>query len=380
MRQAPQTVRLWGFFAYVMAMSVIPGSLIVRLAQAEGMIAWENTTNHTRERLHAMDAVINQQADPGEAYENYMATFSPSVLAHGLLPGVAADHAAVREFYRGLFGAFKDSVLVSDELIVAGPMAAQRYHSLGYMTGTFDGVAMDRKLVAIRGQTFFRLDADGLIAERWSNHDHAYRLAQIKGESAVEEGRRLTALLNGPGLSEQSVYDRLVSMAAAFNLIHDPDERETRFLAFFDKDVVVHGISAGQARLREFADYCRARWHALPDLVINLEAKLSAWSMGAVRWRATGSLRERYDDIEPTRAPVTLTGETILRFNQAGKVLEIWINDSGLHEHTTNHEKRNAYFGDLHVHTHLSVDAFAFGALGYPDDTYRYARGEPGKK
>ncbi|MCY4362521.1 MAG: DUF3604 domain-containing protein [Gammaproteobacteria bacterium] len=379
MRQAPQTARLWGFFAYVMAMSLIPGSLIVRLAQAEDMTAWENTTTHTRERLHAMDAVINQQGDPGEAYENYMATFSPSVRAHGLLPGVVADHAAVREFYHGLFGTFEDSVLVSDELIVAGPMAAQRYHSLGYMTGTFDGVAMDRKLVAIRGQTFFRLDADGLIAERWSNHDHAYRLAQIKGESATEEGRQLAGLLNGPGLSEQSVYDRLASMAAAFNLIHDPDERETRFLAFFDKDVVVHGISAGQAGLGEFADYCRARWQALPDLVISLEAKLSAWSMGAVRWRATGSFRERYDDIELTQAPVTLTGETILRFNQAGKVVEIWINDSGLYEHTANHEKRNAYFGDLHVHTRLSVDAFAFGALGYPDDAYRYARGAPVK-
>ena len=357
MGQAPQTVRLWGLFAYVMGMSLLPG------AQAEDMAAWKISTAQTRERLHAMDAVINGQGDPGEAYENYMATFSPSLRAHGLLPGTAADYAAVREFYRGLFGTFEDSVLVSDELIVAGPMAAQRYHSLGYMTGTFDGVEMDRKLVAIRGQTFFRLDADGLIAERWSNHDHPYRLAQILGEAAVEEGRQLAGLLNGPGLTEQAVYDRLASMAAAFNLIHDPDERETRFLSFFDKDVVVHGIAPGSAGLGEFAEYCRARWQALPDLVINIEAKLSAWSMGAVRWRATGSLRQRYNEVEPTHAPVTLTGEAIMRFNQAGKVMEIWVNDSRLHEHAANHKKRHAYFGDLHVHTRLSVDAFAFGAL-----------------
>ena len=373
MGQAPQTVRLWGLFACVMGMSLLPG------AQAEDMAAWKISTAQTRERLHAMDAVINRQGDAGAAYENYMATFSPSIRAHGLLPGTAADYAAVREFYRGLFGTFEDSVLVSDELIVAGPMAAQRYHSLGYMTGTFDGVEMDRKLVAIRGQTFFRFDADGLIAERWSNHDHPYRLAQILGEAAVEEGRQLAGLLNGPGLTEQAVYDRLASMAAAFNLIHDPDERETRFLSFFDKDVVVHGIAPGSAGLGEFAEYCRARWQALPDLVINLEAKLSAWSMGAVRWRATGSLRQRYNEVEPTHAPVTLTGETIMRFNQAGKVMEIWVNDSRLHEHAANHKKRHAYFGDLHVHTRLSVDAFAFGALGYPDDAYRYARGEPVK-
>jgi hypothetical protein len=36
-----------------------------------------------------------------------------------------------------------------------------------------------------------------------------------------------------------------------------------------------------------------------------------------------------------------------------------------------------AYFGDLHVHTSLSADAFAFGVRATPDDAYRYAFGEP---
>lgn len=72
------------------------------------------------------------------------------------------------------------------------------------------------------------------------------------------------------------------------------------------------------------------RWKAFPDLVINLEAKLSAWSMGAVRWRATGSSRDRYAGIEPTHAPVTLSGEAIMRFDNAGKVTELWVNDAKL--------------------------------------------------
>ena len=37
---------------------------------------------------------------------------------------------------------------------------------------------------------------------------------------------------------------------------------------------------------------------------------------------------------------------------------------------------KNAYFGDLHVHTEYSFDAYAFGSLATPRDAYRYASGE----
>jgi hypothetical protein len=38
--------------------------------------------------------------------------------------------------------------------------------------------------------------------------------------------------------------------------------------------------------------------------------------------------------------------------------------------------ERNAYFGDLHVHTEYSFDAYSFGTTASPYDAYRYARGE----
>ena len=45
-------------------------------------------------------------------------------------------------------------------------------------------------------------------------------------------------------------------------------------------------------------------------------------------------------------------------------------------QNTRAAELRQAYFGDLHIHTAFSLDAFTFGTRSTPDDAYRYARGE----
>ena len=111
------------------------------------------------------------------------------------------------------------------------PWLPQRYHSLLYLHGEFDGVNADQLPVFLRGQTFFRFDQTGRIIERWSNHDHAFRLQQLKGAEGRIEGEKLAAILNGSGLNENEVRQRIAAMNDAFNYVQSPAERRERVSA-----------------------------------------------------------------------------------------------------------------------------------------------------
>ncbi|MBV13066.1 MAG: hypothetical protein CMC52_03110 [Flavobacteriaceae bacterium] len=52
------------------------------------------------------------------------------------------------------------------------------------------------------------------------------------------------------------------------------------------------------------------------------------------------------------------------------------ITSNSTYEKPDYNEDRNAYFGDTHVHTKYSFDAYIFGVTASPDDAYRYAQGE----
>ena len=55
----------------------------------------------------------------------------------------------------------------------------------------------------------------------------------------------------------------------------------------------------------------------------------------------------------------------------------IAISDKSEERTVGYNEYRNAYFGDVHIHTSWSFDAFIYNVRTTPDDAYRYAKGEP---
>ena len=57
-------------------------------------------------------------------------------------------------------------------------------------------------------------------------------------------------------------------------------------------------------------------------------------------------------------------------------ISEIQIDNDITKLKPTPNPNRNAYFGDLHVHTANSFDAYTFGTISTPADAYRYAQGQ----
>ena len=216
----------------VIAVVITAVTLLVVSDRAESPQNWRSGSDRTRALMVSMDEIIRDQGQH-RSYDRYMRLFAPDVFAYGLYEDRPTNLEGSRKHHRPVFFELRDGVLLSDEVIAAGPMAAQRCHSMLYLDGIFDGVETRSKPVHLRGQTFFRFDENDQIAERRSNHDHAFRMRRLLGDEGWSIGEALPAKLNGPGLTEAEVLNNLRKMNEAIDFVQSPEERLPRYLSFF---------------------------------------------------------------------------------------------------------------------------------------------------
>jgi hypothetical protein len=103
----------------------------------------------------------------------------------------------------------------------------------------------------------------------------------------------------------------------------------------------------------------------------NEDGDLSRTESEAVADAATAPAEEAASENEATQvddAPAPVQS----RFSSAA----FPIPDDRITVDPSSNGERQAFFGDLHVHTTYSFDAFSFGTLATPYDAYRYAKGE----
>ena len=86
------------------------------------------------------------------------------------MPNGLGDRESWRQAIAGYRGAFPDSHVTFDELIVSGDTVVGRWKATGTHTGPLPGLPPTGKPIALGGITIYRI-ADGKIIEAWEQLD-----------------------------------------------------------------------------------------------------------------------------------------------------------------------------------------------------------------
>jgi predicted ester cyclase len=270
---------------------------------------------------------------------NLFLGWDEEIVAYGMAPAPVGKQALM-QFYGGVFAGFPDFRLVSDSLIVAGDMGAHRYHAMGTYTG---GPEATGQQVMFRGQTIYRINPDGRVTFRFSNHDHGFREAQIaysrdKSQDAAIRSFEPDPFLHQPGyawivpgdpndLQEHVVRRAVQVLTATASQASMPES----YWQLYRSDATIHGLVPGRpldaqplSALQERQSELRK---AMPDLTYATDELVVCGPYAIQQSYAWGHHSGSPLDGHAARGnQVLLREQTIYRFDERCQVSERWIN------------------------------------------------------
>jgi predicted ester cyclase len=127
------------------------------------------------------DALVQRWAHEG-VVEGRVEVFDELVSADVVDHGGSTDALGVESFKtrtRAMHGAFKDIVVLVEDLLVDGGKIAWRWRLTGTHYGPLLGAPPSGKRVTMTGMNIQRL-ANGVVVEHWSNADQLGLLRQVE--------------------------------------------------------------------------------------------------------------------------------------------------------------------------------------------------------
>lgn len=267
------------------------------------------------------------------------------IIAYGMAPDPVGK-AVLRQFYTAVFTAFPDFTLVNDSLLVAGDMGAHRYHAMGTHLG---GPNPTGERIMFRGQTIYRINAQGKVAWRVSNHDHGFRESQIAYAAQRDHDSIARSWSPDPygsdphsgddGIAGSSVSPdpmllpeaRVRETVAALMHAASTGTRSRDYWSFYRPDAVVHGLVPSNAleprRLTELRVQYDELWSAIPDLTYATDELIVCGAYAIQQYSAWGRHSTGARGSESANGKlIRLREQTVYRFDEQCRIAERWIN------------------------------------------------------
>jgi predicted ester cyclase len=131
-----------------------------------------------QELISAFDrakASFNNQADRS----GYFDIYDPSLIAHGFPPNLPGNFEGIKMFYNALWGAFPDSHLEFEDMVIQGDKVALRFTFSGTQKGDLMGIPPTGKHVSIQGMRFFNFKGTKSV-ETWNVVDMLSMMQQLE--------------------------------------------------------------------------------------------------------------------------------------------------------------------------------------------------------